>query len=96
MVLSLKFGLGCHKRFIKVLLDIKFRQSYGNHILFIKHFDLEGVTTLLVYIDDIIVIKNDPKEKKKKITLIMFCKRVKIKDSNILKYFLGMKLVQSK
>lgn len=33
--------------------------------LFIKHFDLEGVTMLLVNIDDIIVIKNDPKEKKK-------------------------------
>ena len=31
--------------------------------MFIKHLDLGGVSTLLVYVDDIIVTGNDEKEK---------------------------------
>ena len=32
-------------------------------MLFIKYSDLGGVTTLLVYVDDIIMIRNDEKER---------------------------------
>ena len=61
-------------RFTNVMLSLGFKQSQGNHTLFIKHYDLGGVTTLLVYVDHIIVTKNDPKEKKG--TSIMSCKGV--------------------
>ena len=50
-------------RLTKVILALGFKQSQGNHTLFIKHYDSGGVTTLLMYVDDIIVTKNDPKEK---------------------------------
>ena len=46
-------------RFTKVMLSLGFKQSQGDHTLFIKHFDSGRVTTLLVYVDDIIVIGND-------------------------------------
>ena len=62
------------ERFTKVMLVLGFKQSQGNHTLFIKHYDLGGVTTLLVYVDHIIVTKNDPKEKKG--TSIVSCKGV--------------------
>ena len=36
-----------------------YRQSQGDHTLFIKHSDSRGVTTLLVYVDDIIMKGNN-------------------------------------
>ena len=50
-------------RFIKVMLALGFKQNQGNKTLFIRNFDIRGVTPLLVCIDDIIMIKSDPKEK---------------------------------
>ena len=50
------------ERFSKVMKNMGYRQSQGDHALFIKHSDLGGVTTLLVYVDDIIMIGNDEKE----------------------------------
>lgn len=38
-------------------------QSQGYHTLLIKHFKLRGVITLLIYVDDLIVIGNDEGEK---------------------------------
>lgn len=43
--------------------DTGFRQSQGDHTLFIKHSDSGGVSALLVYVDDIIFTRNDEKEK---------------------------------
>lgn len=43
-----------------MMLAIKYKQSEGNHTLFIKHSTSGGVIALLVYVDDIIVIDNDP------------------------------------
>ena len=40
-----------------------YKQSQGDHTRFIKHSTAGGVTTLLVYVDDIIVIGNDEREK---------------------------------
>lgn len=35
----------------------------GDHTVFIKPSELRGVTPLIVYVDDIIVIRDDKKEK---------------------------------
>ena len=43
---------------------MRYNQSQGDHTFFIKHPKSRGVTTLLVYVDNIIVIENDLKERK--------------------------------
>ena len=40
-----------------------YKQSHGDHTLFIKRSISREVTALIVYIDDIIVTGNDEKEK---------------------------------
>ena len=50
-------------RFAKVMKESEYKQSQGDHTFFIKHSVVGGVTTLLVYVDDIIVIGNDEREK---------------------------------
>ncbi|RVW86491.1 Retrovirus-related Pol polyprotein from transposon TNT 1-94 [Vitis vinifera] len=50
-------------RFSKVMITNGYKQSQGDHTLFIKHWTLGGVTALLVYVDDIIVIGNDKEER---------------------------------
>ena len=50
-------------RFAKVMKASGYKQSQGDHTLFIKHSAAGGLTALLVYVDDIIVTKNDEKEK---------------------------------
>ena len=42
-------------RFAKVMKEFGYKQSQGDHTLFIKHSIARGVTTLLVYVDNIIV-----------------------------------------
>ena len=70
-----------------------YKQSQGDHTLFIKHSAAGGVTALIVYVDDIIVTGNDPLEKeslKKKLAA-----EFEIKDLGKLKYFLGIEVAQS-
>jgi hypothetical protein len=43
--------------------DSRYKQSQGDHTLFIKHSVSGGVTALLVYVDDIIETGNDEGEK---------------------------------
>ncbi|RDY14037.1 hypothetical protein CR513_00964, partial [Mucuna pruriens] len=50
-------------RFTKVMKEVGYKQSQGDHTLFIKHIIIKGVTTLLIYVDDIIIIGNNEKEK---------------------------------
>ena len=50
-------------RFAKVMKNIGYKQSQGNHTLFIKHSDSGGVTALLIYVDDIIMTRNDELER---------------------------------
>ncbi|RVW28677.1 Retrovirus-related Pol polyprotein from transposon RE1 [Vitis vinifera] len=50
-------------RFAKVMKESGYKQSQGDHTLFIKHSATEGIIALLVYVDDIIVIGNDEREK---------------------------------
>ena len=82
------------ERFTKVMLALGFKQSQEDHTLFIKHFDSLGVMALLVYVDDIIVTGNDPKEKE----ALWQClaKEFEIKDLGKLKYFLGIEVAHSK
>ena len=88
---SLRIWFG---RFTKVMLSLGCKQSQGDHTLFIKHFDSGRVTTLLVYVDDIIMIRNDPKEKE----ALWQClaKEFEIKDLRKLKYFLRIEVAWSK
>lgn len=48
--------------FAKVMTTLGDKQSQGNHTLFVRHSDLGGMTTLLVYLDDIIVAGNDTRD----------------------------------
>ena len=43
--------------------EFGYKQSQGDHTLFIKHSIERGVTALLVYVDNIIVTGNDEREK---------------------------------
>ena len=43
--------------------EFGYKQSQGDHTLFIKHSAARGVTALLIYVDDIIVTGNDEREK---------------------------------
>ena len=45
------------------MLAMKYKQIQGDHTLFMRHSASKGVTTLMVYVYDIIVIGNDPREK---------------------------------
>lgn len=54
------YGFG---RFTKITLAIIYRQSQKDYTLFIKHSNSGGTTTIIMYVDDIIVTGNDVKEK---------------------------------
>ena len=43
--------------------EFGYRQSQGDHTLFIKHSAARGGIVLLVYVDDIIVTGNDERGK---------------------------------
>lgn len=49
------------ERFAKVMTTNRYKQSQGDHTLFIKHSASRGVMAFLVYVDDIIVTGNDEK-----------------------------------
>ena len=51
------------ERFEKVMKEYGYKQSQGDHTLFIKHSAAGRVTALLVYVDDIIVTGNDERKK---------------------------------
>ncbi|RVW58187.1 hypothetical protein CK203_116119 [Vitis vinifera] len=76
------------------MLAIKCKQSHGDHTLFIKHSTSRGVIALLVYVDDITVTSNDPREKE----ALWHClaRECEIKELGKLKYFLGIKVAHSK
>ena len=81
-------------RFAKVMIANGYKQSQGDHTLFIKHSISGGVKALIVYADDIIVTENDEKEKN---TLKQcLAKEFEIKDLEKLKYFLEIEVARSK
>ncbi|KAK5845013.1 hypothetical protein PVK06_001165 [Gossypium arboreum] len=81
-------------RFTKVMLKLGYKQSQGDQTLFVKHSPLGGVTTLLVYVDDIIVTGDDLEgmENLKKCLV----KEFEVKELGKLKYFLGIEVAHSR
>ena len=72
---------------------IGYKQSNSDHTLFLKHNE-EQITALIVYVDDMIVTRNYPKERK---TLEEHLAReFEMKDLGELKYFLGIEVSRSK
>ena len=81
-------------RFTKVMMSLGFKQSQGDHTLFVKHSKSRRVTVLLVYVDDIIVIGDD--EEEQKLLSQHVAKNFEIKTLEKLKYFLGIEVAHSK
>ena len=80
-------------RFARVLIATGYRQSQGDHTLFIKHSKSGGVTALLVYVDDIIVTGDDEKEREALKQCLV--REFEIKELGKLKYFLGIEVAHS-
>nr|KYP52093.1 hypothetical protein KK1_026003 [Cajanus cajan] len=70
------------------MVSLGYRQSQGDHALFIKHSSTGKLTLLLVYVDDMIIAGDD---ETKKLTA-----QFEMKDLGKLKYFLGIEVVYSK
>ena len=88
-----QFPRAWYGRFEKFMKESRYKQSQGDHTLFIKHSTTGGVTTLLVYVNDIIVTVNDEREKhevKQKLAT-----GFKIKKLGKLKCFLGIEVAYS-
>ncbi|KAG8491024.1 hypothetical protein CXB51_014147 [Gossypium anomalum] len=82
------------ERFTKVMLKLGYKQSQGDHTLFVKHSFSRGVTVLLVYVDDIIVTGDNLEgmENLKKCLV----KEFEVKELGKLKYFLGIEVAHSR
>lgn len=78
-------------RFTKAMILIGYRQSQKDHTLFIKHSNSREVTILIVYVDDIIITKDDFMERDK------LRKRLSIESKKLgrLKYFLSIEVAHS-
>ena len=79
-------------RFTKVMLKMKYKQSQREHTLFIKYSASRRVTTLIGYVDDIIVIGNDLMEMQ--LLKDQLAKEFEIKELGKLKYFLGIEVTR--
>ncbi|RDX88675.1 hypothetical protein CR513_29703, partial [Mucuna pruriens] len=82
------------ERFTQVMISLEYRQSQGDHTLYIKHSPYGIFTILLVYVDDMIVTSDDEIEKltlKEKLAT-----QFKMKDLGKLKYFLNIEVAYSK
>ncbi|RDX76692.1 putative mitochondrial protein, partial [Mucuna pruriens] len=76
------------------MISLEYRQSQGDHTLFIEHSPDGKLTLLLVYIDDMIVTGDDEIEKltlKEKLAT-----QFETKELGKLKYFLGIEVAYSK
>ena len=75
-------------------MGLGYKQSQGDHTLFIKHSVSGGAIILLVYVDDIIITGDDKKEQQ--VLSQCLAKEFEIKTLGKLKYFLGIEVVHSK
>ncbi|XP_019435862.1 PREDICTED: uncharacterized protein LOC109342306 [Lupinus angustifolius] len=75
------------------LISLGYKQSHHGHSLFTKTTQ-SSFTALLIYVDDLILAGNDPKE----ITTVKnyLHRTFKIKDLGDLRYFLGLEVARSK
>ena len=73
--------------------SVGYQQSNSDHTLFLKH-NGERITALIMYVDDMIVTRDDPEERK---TLQeQLAREFEINDLSELKYFLGIEMSRSK
>ncbi|WKA05326.1 hypothetical protein VitviT2T_023300 [Vitis vinifera] len=79
-------------RFTKSMRAFGYRQSNSNHTLFLKK-QHGKITALIVYVDDMVVTGNDPKERKALQNYLS--KEFEMKDLGHLKYFLGIEVSRS-
>ena len=78
-----------------MMLNLGYKQSQGDHTLFIHHsVATGGVTMLLVYVDDIAVTGNDDEGRNKLKECLI--NEFEIKELGRLKYFLGIEVAHSK
>ncbi|KAL6315101.1 hypothetical protein AAG906_035309 [Vitis piasezkii] len=69
-----------------------YRQSNSDHTLFLKK-QHGKITTLIVYVDDMVVTRNDPEERKALQNYLF--REFEMKDLGPLKYFLGIEVSRS-
>ena len=70
-----------------------YTQRNSDHTLFLKH-NQGKITALIIYVDDMIVIENDPNENLS--SQIHLASEFDMKQLGDLKYFLGIKVSRSK
>ena len=73
--------------------EFDYKQSNSYHTLFIKHKERK-ITTLIVYVDDMVLKKDDP-EKRKALQQFLTSK-FEMKYLGQLKYFLGIEVLRTK
>ena len=78
---------------LKTMLSVGYVQSEGDHTLFIKHGKEGKVAILIVYVDDIVVTRND--EAKIQNLKKHLASSFDIKALGLLSYFLGIKVAYS-
>jgi hypothetical protein len=79
-------------KFTKSMKAFGYHQSNSDHTLFLK-IQHGKIIALIVYVDDMVVTGNDPKEKKA--LQIYLSREFKMKDLGHLKFFLGIKMSRS-
>ena len=72
----------------------RYKQCKGDHKLFFQHSPSRGVTVLIFYVDDIIIIGNNNKEANK--LKVHLTNHFEIKNLGSLKYFHGIEIAQSR
>lgn len=81
------------ERFTQAMLKYGFKQSQGDHTLFIRHSSHGKLTALIVYVDDIVLTGDDVEEMQ--LLKGYLAKEFEIKDLGNLKYFLGIEVARS-
>ena len=76
------------------MIIVGYKQSHGDHNLFVKHSTSGRVIALLVYVDDIIVTGNDSEERE----ALKWClaKEFEKNEPGRLKLFLGIEVAHPK
>ncbi|KAJ9566378.1 hypothetical protein OSB04_002344 [Centaurea solstitialis] len=81
-----------YQKFTNALVDLGFKQSRADYSLFI-HKEDESFVAALIYVDDVVVVGNDPI--KIQATKDDLDKKFSIKDLGNLKYFLGIEVTRT-